>query len=243
MGWELTRGSPKPCKQALWRQNKKCTKGVGSQEGYCTRTYAVFGPVKGHSQVDTPENATINQNNWKVLVCKATGKKWSNFTQTKSDMVERTCERLHKLKSRNIPLHYIRLDPSGKNHKLAKLAVSSNWAILQLLIFEFTSCDIPQHNSLAELAFPYLAGKVHAMMGGALMPEELHVKVTLEAIACTTQWDGLTVVNVNGTEATHDINMFGANPKCTANLQAMLQITAKLLSNYCLPSKLLSLGQ
>ena len=51
---------------------------------------------------DTPKNATINHNNWKVCVCKGTYKKWSDFTQTKSDMVERTCEHLHKLKTSNI---------------------------------------------------------------------------------------------------------------------------------------------
>ena len=84
-------------------------------------------------------------------------------------------------------MHYIRLDPSGKNQKLAKCVARSDWAILQPLDFEFTSCDTPQHNSLAELAFPYLAGKARAMMGGALVPEELHVKVALESIACTTQ--------------------------------------------------------
>ena len=36
------------------------------------------------------EDATINCDNWKVMVCKATGKKWSDFTVTKGKMVERT---------------------------------------------------------------------------------------------------------------------------------------------------------
>ena len=107
----------------------------------------------------TSENVTINRDNWKVLVCEATGKKWSDFTVTKSDMVERTCEHLHKLKTRGIPVRYVRLDPAGKNQKLAKRAGSSDWAILQPIDFEFTSRDTPQHNSLAELAFPYLARK------------------------------------------------------------------------------------
>ncbi len=49
-----------------------------------------------------PESMTINCNNWKILVCKATSKKWSDFTPMKGDMVERTCEHLNKLKSRNI---------------------------------------------------------------------------------------------------------------------------------------------
>ena len=56
------------------------------------------------------------------------------------------------------------------------------------------------------------------MMGGALVPDELHAKVALEAIACATQLDGLTVVSVNEKEAMRDIHMFGVNLKWTANL-------------------------
>ena len=78
--------------------------------------------------------------------------------------------------------------------------------------FEFTSQDTPQHNSLAELAFPYLAGKAQAMMGAARVPEDIKSKVALEAIACTTQLDGLVVVDVKGKLATGDVYMFGANP-------------------------------
>jgi hypothetical protein len=66
----------------------------------------------------TSVNVTINCDNWKVLVCKATGKKWSNFTVTKSDMVERTCKHLHKLKTWGIPVRYVQLDPAGVNQNL-----------------------------------------------------------------------------------------------------------------------------
>ena len=100
------------------KQNKKCTKGVSSQKDHCSRTSSVFGPVNGRSQVGHSQEC---HNYWSVLVCKATGKKWSNFTQTKSDMVERTYEHLRKLKTRNILVHYIRLDPLGKNQKLANV--------------------------------------------------------------------------------------------------------------------------
>ena len=173
MGWELTRGSLKPCEH--------CTKSKAKQKNVRKESAAKKATVPGHrlyldlskvtGKLDTPANVTINQDNWKVLVCKATGKKWSDFTQMKSDMVKRTCEHLHKLKSRNIPVQYVRFDPSGKKQKLPKRVASSNWAVLQPLDFEFTSHDTPQHNSLAELAFPYLAGKVCAMMGGALVPD------------------------------------------------------------------------
>ena len=131
----------------------------------------------------------------------------------KSDMIKRTCEHLHKLKSRNIPVRYVRLDPSDKHQKLAKHVASSDWAILQPLGFEFTSCDTPQHNSLAELAFLYLARKARVMMGGTLIPDDLCKKVALEAIAFANQLDGLVVIDMNGKIATCNVHMFGENPK------------------------------
>ena len=102
---------------------------------------------------------TINRDNLKVIVCEATGKKWSDFTATESETVERSCKHFHKLKTRGIPVRYVRLDPAGENKKLAKCTESSDWAVLQPIDFKFTSRDTPQHNSLDELAFPYLAGK------------------------------------------------------------------------------------
>ncbi len=104
------------------------------------------------------------------------------------------------------------MDPSGKNKKLAKHAASSNGAILQPLDFKFTLWDTPQHNSLAKVAFLYMAGKACAMMGSALVPDDRQLKVALEAIACATQLGGLTIVTVNGKEATHDVHMFGVTP-------------------------------
>ena len=40
--------------------------------------------------------------------------------------------------------------------------------------------------------------KACAMMGGALIPDELHAKVALKATACTTQLDGLIVTDIHG---------------------------------------------
>ena len=108
----------------------------------------------------TSENKTINCDNWKVLVCEATGKVWSNFTVTKRELVELSCEHFHKLKTQGIPARYIRLVPAGENQKLAKCAGSSDWAALQPIDFEFTSHNTPQHNSLVVLAFPYPQGRL-----------------------------------------------------------------------------------
>ena len=81
------------------------------------------------------------------------------------------------------------------------------------------SCDTLQHKSLSELEFPYLPGKVHAMMGGAKIPVEIHHKAVLDAITCATQLDGLVVVEVGGKSTTHDVLMFGPNPRWTRNLK------------------------
>jgi hypothetical protein len=103
----------------------------------------------------TSENASINQDNWKVT--------WSDFTLMKSDMVEHTCKYLSRLKSHNTPVQYIRLDPAGENKKLAKCTGSSDWAVLEPLYVEFTSQDTPQHNSLSKLACPYLVIMMNAI--------------------------------------------------------------------------------
>jgi hypothetical protein len=221
LGWFISRGTLKPCEHCA--QSKARQKNV-RKESNTPKT-----DVPGHRiyldlskitiKTEASSDTTINRDNWKVLVCEATGKKWSDFTVTKSEMVERTCEHLNKMKSRGIPVRYIRLDPAGENHKLAKRAANSEWAALQPLDFEFTSRDTPQHNSLAELAFPYLAGKARAMMGAAMVPEDVKSKVALEAIACATQLDGLVVVDVKGKMATRDAHMFGANPSWSGKLR------------------------
>ena len=56
----------------------------------------------------------------------------------------------------------IRLDPAGENIKLEIRSKSADWKLATE--YEFTSRDTPQHNNLAELAFPYLAGRARAMM-------------------------------------------------------------------------------
>ena len=62
----------------------------------------------------------INQKNWKSIVDESTGRKWCDFTPTKSGMVEQTCEWMHRMKKRSMPIKTVRLDPAGENHKLVK---------------------------------------------------------------------------------------------------------------------------
>ncbi len=55
----------------------------------------------------------------------ATGKKWSDFIPTKKGMVECTCEFMHNMKQRGIPISVIWLDQAGENKELVDCAVEA----------------------------------------------------------------------------------------------------------------------
>ena len=79
--------------------------------------------------------------------------------------------------------------------------------------------DTPQHNSLAELAFPYLGGRAQAMMGATHVPVDLRYRVAVEAVWCVTQLDGLVVVTLNNKTCTRDKHVYGKVPKWAAKLR------------------------
>ena len=125
------------------------------------------------------------------MVDQASGKKKINFTDTKSGMVDNTCEFIHKVKTRGMAIKIIQLHQAGENIKLEKRAESVDWKPIQLVEFEFTLRDTLQYNNLAELAFPYLGGQARAIMGEAHVPDNLQGKVVLETLNCATMLDGL----------------------------------------------------
>ena len=69
-------------------------------------TVCDYKPVAGFSAIERGNLLHDNCDNWKVLVCEATGKKWSDFTDTEVRMVERTCKQLHKFNSHGIGVQY-----------------------------------------------------------------------------------------------------------------------------------------
>ena len=221
LGWIITRGKLKPC---LY-----CATSKAKQKNTCKKSESPKAEEPGErifldlSKVTVPRadgtGFEINAKWWKSMVDEATGKKWADFTPSKSAMVERTCEFMNVMKNRKIPIKTIRLDPAGENLKLEKRAQSAAWQSLQPVSFEFTSRDTPQHNSLAEVSFPYLAGKARAMMSAAHVPDTVRGHVAVEAIKCAVQLDGLRVVSLKGTAKTRDEHVYGCNPKWAVNLR------------------------
>ena len=111
-------------------------------------------------------------------------------------MVEHTCEFMHKMQQKGIPISIIWLDPADKNKDLENRVGCVACAPLQPVNFIFTSQDTTQHNNLAELTFLDLAGKARAMMGAAHIPDDVCVKLAIEAIKCATQLDDIRVIKV-----------------------------------------------
>lgn len=221
LGWVITRGTLKPC---LYCARSKAKKKVTVKE---SEKEKVTKPGKlvhlDLSKISVPlsdgTQFEVQRKQWKIIVDAATGKKWSDFSKTKDAMVEPTCEWMHKMKTRGIPIEVVRLDPSGENHKLEKRAQSADWQVLQPVEFEFTSRDTPQHNSLAEVAFPFLAGRARAMMGAANVPDDSRGKLSLCSIRLATQLDGLKVIELNGEKKTRDEHVFGKNPSWAKHLR------------------------
>ena len=185
LGWRITRGTLDPCVHCA-KAKAKQRRTVKSSESENKATKPGGRVFLDLSKVTVPKadgtEFVLHQKQWRIIVDQVSGKKWGDFFPSKSAMVETTCEWLNQMKAYGVPVEIIRLDPAGENLKLEKRCKTATWQALQPLKFEFTSRDTPQHNNLAELAFPYLAGRVHAMMGAAWIPAGTHGKVCVEAL-------------------------------------------------------------
>ena len=102
---------------------------------------------------------------------------------------------------------------------MEKRVETAEWKDLQPIYFEFTPRDTPQHNNLAELSFPYVAGIARAMMSAANIPTGTRGKVAIEAIKCATQLDGLVIVKVDGESKARDMHVYDKLPKWTRNMR------------------------
>eukprot|EP00956_Cyclotella_meneghiniana_P017443 scaffold28424_cov41-Cyclotella_meneghiniana.AAC.3 len=153
------------------------------------------------------------------VVDEATQKKWLIFTPSKAKMVEPVVELLTMLNGLGRHIKMIRMDPGGENLKLEKRLKMVDCAHLAPVKCELTALDTPQHNSLVEVAFPYLAGLARAMMTAARISDSIRPKVAVEAITTACQLDGLKLVELNGVTATHNVHMYGKNPSWICNMR------------------------
>ncbi|KAL7577787.1 hypothetical protein ACA910_010543 [Epithemia clementina (nom. ined.)] len=107
--------------------------------------------------------------NWCILVVDQDIQiKFSGFYKTKDEMVEPTCEMLHKWQQSNKNVTHLRMDNAGENKKLKERCESKDWKLN--VECKFTARDTPQQNSLAEVGFATLANRGRALMHRANLP-------------------------------------------------------------------------
>jgi len=139
----------------------------------------------------------LSKPNWRIMVDERTGMKFCDFFARKSDMIEPTCQQLHKWKQAGLSVKYIRLDNAGENKKLEERCSSADWKLD--IVFEYTARDTPQQNSLAELGLTVLSALGRSIMAAANVPEEIRNKgVWREAIKTATDLDALAAIELDG---------------------------------------------
>lgn len=141
LGWRITRGSLKPCVScAVAKAKAKNTSKKSDSPKPTTPCELVHMDI---SIVTVPRNDgsefIIGKKNWTIRVDAATGKKWSDFTATKSEFVERAAEWMNQMKQRGRPILRILLIRPAKTESLRqefkKLTgrVSNQWSLSSLL--------------------------------------------------------------------------------------------------------------
>jgi hypothetical protein len=151
------------------------------------------------------------------MVDERTGTKFSDFFETRKDMIEPTCAQLNRWKDNGHEVKYIRLDNAGDNVTLQKRTDSSAWKLG--IDFEYTARSTPQQNHLAEQGFAHLANLGRALMYHAHVPLKWRYKLFTKAFKTATLLDGLHVIELDGKLDTRYKHWCGKNPKFIGHLR------------------------
>jgi hypothetical protein len=154
---------------------------------------------------------TLKKESWIIRVNAATGKKWSQFVDSKGQFVLTTLGWLGLMVANDMQISSLRMDPSGENKKLAAKLLKADYFHLQPINVELTPRDLPQYNSQAKTVFPFLAGNARAAMSHANIPRKIRRKIAIEILSTATSLNDLSVVDFHGTQTTRDIIIYGEN--------------------------------
>ena len=213
LGWMISKGQMKPC--------KACTVAKAKQKSVAQSSSHVKSTTPGERMFldlsSVKEDGKKILKHWRLMVDEATGLKFTKFVTTKDGMVEPTLRELQKLRHANKDVKFIWCDNGGENEALKKKSESAEWKLG--IKFEFTACDTPQQNYLAEIGFTYIFNRAMAMMNGANIPKEIRLRLYTKAIETATLLDGLTQVEISGKAASRFEHFHGKNPKFVGHLR------------------------
>ena len=190
------------------------------------RAYLDISTVKKTDNMPAPPNP-----NWRIIVLGTKVQlKFSHFFKSKNDMIEPTCELMHRWGQAGIVIKKLRMDNAGENIALEKRLKSESWK--NPVEVEYTAQDTPQQNSMAEVAFYALANKARVAMHQANLPMEMRFWLFGEIFTTITLLDGLTMIEVNGLKKSQYEHIFKKKPKFVKYLRTIGEAgTVKITSN------------
>ena len=115
-------------------------------------------------------------------------------------MVNSTGSQLSQWKAQGFPVQYMRMDNARENKLLEHTMNGAEWQLN--IIPEYTACNLPQQNHLAEIAIATLMNRACSMLIASAVPPIVHYKLARKAIETTTLLDGLTPITLGNVTAT-----------------------------------------
>jgi hypothetical protein len=157
-----------------------------------------------------------------MIMVELTNFKISEFLVEKSELPERACTAVCKLKLEGVKVKYVQLDNAGENKAFATLANSKDW-------------DLLQRNYLVEVGLATLWGRLRAMFDTAFVPEEEKYKLLREGIQHLTFLDGLMIKEIASKKMTKFGHMYSSYPKLLMPMRiwgevGTMKVTGKIKS-------------
>ena len=204
LGWTITGESRDSCEGCAVAKAKQASLPQVSlteplKEGE-RRVHLDISTLKKKKKDDENRPMT-SKPNWRLIVEPDSGMAFTEFFATKKGMIEPTCAKFQQWKESGKPVTHLRMDNAGENLKLIERCKSADWK-LGIKKFELTARDTPQQNSAAEVKFPAISGRAHAMMYRSNVPYNMKLLVIGKAIETATKLDGLILVDDRGKQVT-----------------------------------------
>jgi hypothetical protein len=127
--------------------------------------------------------------NWRIMVDKRTGTKFTDFYETKAGIIEPTCAQLHRWELTGHGAKYSRMHNAGENIALHDRSDSSDWKLG--IKFKNTARNTPQQNHLAEQGFAHITKQGRALMKHVKVPLKWQFKLFAKAFKTATLLDRL----------------------------------------------------
>ena len=200
LGYKLVRGKSKPCEVCVAGKAKQ--KNVTKSSGHVPAQEKCGGIFLDISTIKSPKDikVSVTKLHWMIMMDKRIGLKLSYFFQEKNGMIDPTCVQSRKWRIVGQPVRLVRSNNDGDNFKLEQVANGKDWKMD--INFGYTGAGTPHRNPLAELGFTVIGARVRALMYHTNLKTNIRYRVYKEVYRNAAMFDGLTVTDIDGKQAT-----------------------------------------